>query len=294
MKWLLSNNVLLLLWVSLMASSFLVSEDLIPYANPITSTGLRFILASIMMIPLVAINYKPMVSRKVYLHYGVISIFLVLFFIGLFEALKTTSAMRTSVIYTLVPLISIVFTFVLLKIKTSKMKLSGFVLGSIGAILVLSGLNESSLEIFSWNSGDSIFILACLGLSIHVVLVKKWGDDVPPIQGSFYIMFFGSLMLLPSMLVFGELDQVAWQVSEFWTILFYLTVFTTMATFFLQQHLVQKVGPNQLLAFTYLIPIIVAIPEGWAAVAHLKESVSGILITLLALYLISKEQKVAS
>ena len=294
MKWLLSSNVLLLLWVSLMASSFVVSANLIPYTNPITSTGLRFILASMMMIPLLAMNYRPMMSRKVYLHYGLISLFLVLFFIGLFEALKTTTAMRTSVIYTLVPLISIVCTFVLLKIKTSKIKVLGFILGSIGAILVLSGFKENSLDIFSWNFGDSIFILACFSLSIHVVLVKKWGGDVPPIQGSFYIMLFGSLMLLPCMLVFGELNQVAWLASKFWSILLYLTVFTTMATFFLQQRLVQEVGPNQLLAFTYLIPILVVIPEGWAAVAHLKESVSGIFITLLALYLISKDQKALS
>ncbi len=295
MKWLLSNNMLLLLWASLMASSFVLSADLIPYANSITSTGLRFILASIMMIPLFAINYKPMVSRKVYLHYGLISLFLVLFFIGLFEALKTTTAMRTSVIYTLVPLISIVFTFVLLKTKTSKTKLLGFVLGSIGAILVLLAFNQENVEFFSWYSGDSIFVLACFCLSIHVVLVKKWGADVPPIQGSFYIMLLGGLMLLPFIIVFGELDQVAWQVSEFWSLLLYLTVFTTMATFFLQQRLVQKVGPNRLLAFTYLIPILVVIPEGWSAIAHLKESVSesvsGILITLLALYLISKDQK---
>jgi drug/metabolite transporter (DMT)-like permease len=295
MKWLLSNNVLLLLWVSLMASSFVVSADLIPYANSITSTGLRFILASIMMIPLVAMNYRPMTSKKIYLHYSLISLFLVLFFVGLFEALKTTTAMRTSVIYTLVPLISIVFTFVLLKTKTSKTKLLGFVLGSVGAILVLLAFNQDNIEFFSWYAGDSIFVVACFCLSIHVVLVKKWGADVPPIQGSFYIMVLGGLMLLPFMAVFGELDQVAWQVSEFWSILLYLTVFTTMATFFLQQRLVQKVGPNQLLAFTYLIPILVVIPEGWSAITHLKESmsesVSGILITLLALYLISKDQK---
>jgi drug/metabolite transporter (DMT)-like permease len=283
-----------------MASSFVVSADLIPYANSITSTGLRFILACIMMIPLMAIHFKgsshrPMANRKVYLHYGFISLFLVLFFIGLFEALKTTTAMRTSVIYTLVPLISIVLTFVLLKTKTSKTKLLGFVLGSGGAILVLLAFNQNNVEFFSWYSGDSIFVMACFCLSIHVVLVKKWGADVPPIQGSFYIMVLGGLMLLPFMAVFGELDQVAWQVSEFWSILLYLTVFTTMATFFLQQRLVQKVGPSQLLAFTYLIPILVVIPEGWSAIAHLKESmsesVSGILITLLALYLISKDQK---
>ena len=199
--------------------------------------------------------------------------------------------MRTSVIYTLVPLISIVFTFVLLKTKTSKIKLLGFVLGSVGAILVLLAFNQGNIEFFSWYTGDSIFVVACFCLSVHVVLVKKWGADVPPIQGAFYIMVLGGLMLLPFMAVFGELEQVAWQVSEFWNILLYLTVFTTMATFFLQQRLVQKVGPNQLLAFTYLIPILVVIPEGWSAIGQLKDSVSGILITLLALYLISKDQK---
>jgi len=299
MKWLLSNNVLLLLWVSLMASSFVVSADLIPYANSITSTGLRFILASIMMIPLVVIqvkqsNYRPMAGRKVYLHYGLISLFLVLFFVGLFEALKTTTAMRTSVIYTLVPLISIVLTFVLLKTKISRTKLVGFALGTIGAIWVLLAFNKDNVDFFNFYKGDCIFVLACISLSVHVVLVKKWGADVPPIQGSFYIMVLGSLLLLPFMGLFGELDQVSWQVSEFWQILLYLTVFTTMATFFLQQYLVQKVGPNQLLAFTYLIPILVVVSQGWEGILQIKDSLSGILITLLALYLISKDQKVTS
>ncbi len=296
MKRLMSENLILLLWVSLMASSFVVSADLIPYANSIASTGLRFVLASILMIPFVVINYKTSntqfkASKKVYINYSFISLFLVLFFVGLFEALKTTTAMRTSVIYTLVPLLSILLTYFGLKLKTSKTKLLGFALGTIGAVWVLLAFNKNGADIFTWYVGDGIFLLACLSLSIHVVLVKKWGADVPPIQGSFYIMFFGSVMLLPLMMIFGELDSVAWSTHEFWQILIYLTVFTTMATFFLQQYLVQKVGPNHLLAFTYLIPILVVIPQGWAAMSQLNDSVSGILITLLALYLISKEPK---
>lgn len=131
MKWRLSNNILLLLWVGLMASSFVISADLIPYANSIASTGLRFMLASILMLPLILINYQPVAARKIYLQYGLISLFLVMFFLGLFEALKTTTAMRTSVIYTLVPLISIVLTYFGLKVKTSKIKLLGFALGPI-------------------------------------------------------------------------------------------------------------------------------------------------------------------
>jgi drug/metabolite transporter (DMT)-like permease len=251
-------------------------------------------LASILMLPLILINYQPVAARKIYLQYGLISLFLVMFFLGLFEALKTTTAMRTSVIYTLVPLISIVLTYFGLKVKTSKIKLLGFGLGTIGAIWVLFAFHKDNVDLFSWYAGDGIFVLACMSLSVHVVLIKHWGGDVPPAQGSFYIMVLGSLMLLPFMGLFGELDQVPWQAREFWRILLYLTVFTTMATFFLQQHLVQKVGPNHLLAFTYLIPILVVIPQGWAGMSQLKDSLSGILLTFLALYLISKNQKVIS
>lgn len=284
-----TSYLLLVLWVVLMASSFVVSAHMVPYANAIASTGLRFILASLLMIPFIINNYQPVKDKTVFLKYGFISLFLVLFFIGLFEALKTTTAMRTSVIYTLVPLMSIVYAYLGLKLATSIKKLLGFILGSIGAIWVLLTSNNENLNLFTWHVGDGIFLLACMSLALHVVLVKKWGAEVSAEQGAFYIMLMGSILILPFMLALGNLDQVAWHAASFWQTLLYLTVFTTMATFFLQLHLVQKVGPNYLLAFSYLIPIIVIFFQGWPAILKLHESVGGILITLLALYLISKE-----
>lgn len=294
MKHSLPQNLLLLLWTSLMASSFVVSKDLLPYANPIASTGLRFILASILMLPIVwkrnqwKIN-TSFIGSKVMVQYSFISLFLVLFFLGLFEALKTTSAIRTSVIYTLVPLISVVLTYIVLKLKTSKTKLLGFILGTTGAIWVLLTINPESVKLLQWNPGDGIFIAACFSLSLHIILVKKWGGDVPPAQGAFYIMTIGGIMLLPFLFLFGDLPIVAWQKIQFWKTLLYLTIFTTMATFFLQQYLVQQVGPNRLLAFTYLIPGLVAISQGLVA-PQLWNSLPGIVLTLLALYLISRTQ----
>lgn len=305
MKWLASNNSLLLIWVSLMASSFVMSENLLPYANAITSTGLRFILASLFMLPFILFRYEPShsifelfsINRTVFLHYMIISLFLILFFVGLFEALKTTTALRTSIIYTLVPLMSLIVALGLLKTRTEKLKIVGFVFGTLGAVLIILAFNSEGVSLDIWNKGDSIFIFSCLSLSIHVVLIKKWGEHVPAIQGAFYIMFFGALLLIPLIVIFGELDQVVWEAYEFWSTLLYLTVFTTMATFFLQQRLVKRVGPNKLLSFTYLIPILVLLPALWDSVEplvgkQLVESISGIFLVLLALYLISKEQKV--
>ena len=108
-----------------------------------------------------------------------------------------------------------------------------------------------------------------------------------PAVGAFYIMSLGSLLLLPFLILFGDLSNVAWQQAKFWQVLIYLTVFTTIATFFLQQHLLKKVGANRLLAFTYLIPTLVVIPQEIENISQLYSGLPGIILTILALYLIA-------
>ena len=291
MKSTLIDNFTLLLWVSLMASSFVVSEQLLPYANPIASTALRFILATILMMPFIGRASIKQLNYKILLRYSVISLFLVLFFIGLFEALKTTNAMRTSVIYTLLPLISVVLTYIGLKFVTPNKQIAGFLIGTLGAIWVLVAFTQEKLVLIEWRLGDSIFLVACCCLALHVILIKKWATDVPTMLGAFYIMLLGSLILLPFLIFFGDLNNIAWHEDEFWKVLLYLTLFTTIATFFLQQHLLKKVGPNRLLGFTYLIPSIVLIPQGLANMSQLYSAVPGIMLTFLALYLISPKHQ---
>jgi len=291
MKSTLINNMTLLLWVSLMASSFVVSEYLLPYANPIASTALRFLLATILMAPFIGKASIKQLNIKVLLRYSIISLFLVLFFIGLFEALKTTNAMRTSVIYTLLPLISVAITYIALKMVTPNKQLVGFAVGTLGAIWVLIAFTGQEFSLAQWHLGDSIFLGACCCLALHVILVKKWAIGVPPLVGAFYIMLFGSLLLLPLLLFFGDLNNIAWQQARFWQTLLYLTVFTTIATFFLQQHLLKKVGPNRLLAFTYLIPSLVLIPQGITNFSQLSSALPGLMLTFLALYLISPKHQ---
>ncbi|MEH6348048.1 MAG: DMT family transporter [Bermanella sp.] len=308
MKQVFYQNATLLLWVSLMASSFAVSQALLPFASPLVGTALRFILGSILMLPFVFYQWASFseeslgvkgLSVKIFIQYGFISLFLVLFFVGLFTALKTTSPLHTSIIYTLVPVVSVLFTFVGLKVVTPKHQLFGFLLGIMGAVWILLALHSTSSNLENINSGDAIFLLACCSLAMHVTLVKKWGTQVPAVLGSFYIMVCGSIILLPIILLFSSFEDTAWQDFNFWKILLYLTIFTTMATFFLQQYLVQTVGPNRLLAFTYLIPILVALPQFYLLMVEDGDlssvlfSMPGLILTLLALYLISRQPKFA-
>lgn len=283
----LPAHFLLFIWVGLMASSFVVSESLLPYANPIASTGLRFLLAVVFMLPFIVRHYSLSISRALFTRYLFASLFLVLFFVGLFESLKTTTPLRTSVIYTLLPLLTVFLSYFRLNMKVSRRQLLGFILGSVGAIGVLLAGNEQLNSMLSWSAGDMIFLLACLSLSVHVVLIKQWAAEEPPALSAFYILACGGLILLPLLLLYGDIGNIAWDNSVFWYSLLYLTLFTTLATFLIQQHLLQTLGPNHLLAFTYLVPAVVLLPSLLSSLQHLWYSLPGILLTSLALFLIA-------
>ena len=269
--------VSLLIWAWLMASSFVVSGNMEAFASPIATSVFRFVLALILIFCLLLVNWQRaginqaqalsdlFASKVLSLQYVVISGALVGFFIGLFVALKYTTPLKTSVLYTLVPLIGVCIARVWLSERLNGSKLLGFILGSIAACLLLfnsqNGIatNKAELGLLSWNRGDLIFLAACVLLAIHVVSVQKWGRKLAPLSGAFMIMLFGTLWLIPIALIWGELDKVYWLAKGFWLNGLYLTVFATLFTFILQQRLVASVGANRLLAFSYSIPLWVAI-----------------------------------
>lgn len=301
----MSSFFTLLLWAWLMASSFIVSGHMVEYASPVATSAFRFLLAMLIMLPALLFSWHRsklnkteqfkalFASRQRLFHYVVISGALVGFFIGLFVALQSTTPLNTSVLYTLVPLIGVMIARVWLKEVAPLWRVIGFVLGSIGAMAVLFSTQGTSVQSnngFQWHSGDYIFIGACFLLALHVVSVQKWGRSLGALSGAFMIMLFGSLWLLPIALIWGELDQVQWASQGFWVNVLYLTVFTTVFTFVLQQRLVMTVGASRLLAISYTIPVWVALFTALAQSRLLSlvdwPFASGIGFLVVALFLI--------
>ncbi len=301
--------VLLFVWAILMASSFVVSGNMAVYASPIATSFLRFIVALGLMTAVIFLNnYRTRGSQcdastwtlkglfsspQRLLHYFLISGALVGFFIGMFVALESTTPQHTSVLYTLVPLMGVAVARVWLKESTSWGKVLGFLFGSIGAMMVLFSTQDTGMLV--WNKGDYVFLASCVLLALHVVLVQKWGRSIGALQGAFMIMLFGSLWLLPITLLWGHLEQVEWLELGFWSNTLYLTIFTTLFTFMLQQKLVIRLGANRLLAATYTIPVWVACyvaltTLNWSLLLNVGFA-AGVGILLIALYMIDYQNK---
>ncbi|MCF6440139.1 DMT family transporter [Pseudoalteromonas luteoviolacea] len=282
----LAQPILLLVWVGLLSSSFVVSGKVLPYASPIAATCLRFILTSLCLAPLVWRSSNVKLTVKQIGQYTLISGFLVLFFVGLFESLKTITAEKTAVIYTLLPLISVFLSFIFMGIKTRTSQLLGFLIGTASAIWMLINGQNNLQALSKWQYGDTVFLAACFCLAMHVILIKKWATTQSALTSTFYIALLGSLLLLPIMLFYGDLTHLVWQSHTFWTWLIYLTLFTTLGTFFLQQHLLKKVSPNAFLAMTYLVPAFVIFFQG--GLSQFLLSTPALLVAFFALYLITR------
>lgn len=286
-----------LLWAWLMASSFIASAYITPYASSIATTGLRFTLALLVMSPVyffVPRSNKCSVinvfkSPILTLRYLLISGSLVGFFIGLFTALKTTSSLNTSVMYTFVPLLGAMVMLVFGQ-RTSCKHWLGYMMGSAGAISVLVFTREGQII---WHIGDVIYFIACGLLALHIISVQHWARQVPAFEGAYRIMLFGSAWLIPITLFWGDLSNVVWQAPTFWLLLVYLTLFTTLLTFVLQQFVIRYGGASRILAFSYTIPIWVAIYQATQSEAILLFSygfIIGALMVLLAIVMIDPHQ----
>jgi drug/metabolite transporter (DMT)-like permease len=295
----------LLLWAWLMASSFIISGNMSAYASPLATSCFRFLLALLCIVPCLIISWRrtglhsPTEFKRLFskrsrlLHYVFISGTLVGFFIGLFLALESTTPLNTSVLYTLVPLMGVVIARVWLGELASGVRIFGFIVGSLGAVIVLLSNHSTQTagsNSFVWHSGDSIYIGACFLLAMHVVSVQKWGRTLPALSGAFMIMLFGTLWLLPITLIWGNIDEVSWHLSGFWSNILYLTIFTTLLTFVLQQRLVVLAGATRLLAMSYTIPVWVAcytsVSQSSFSSLLSTHFISGLLCIVIALLLI--------
>ena len=221
----MSALVSLFAWAWLMASSFVVSGHMTDYASPIATSSFRFLLALIIVFILLIAQWQRaglklsdqllalFQPRQRLWHYFIISGALVGFFIGLFVALQSTTPLNTSVLYTLLPLMGVIIARIWLKEAMPWLKVAGFILGSLAAMMVLFSSQASSSDgfmHFEWHKGDSIFLGACALLALHVVSVQKWGRTLAPLPGAFMIMLFGVVWLAPISLIWGQLAEVKW------------------------------------------------------------------------------------
>jgi drug/metabolite transporter (DMT)-like permease len=274
----------MLLAAVIVSSSFTVGEAITHGLAPTVLLLVRYVLATICLAPILLFNHGfSMPSLRQLAGYSMISASTVGFFWCMFEALRYTNALNTSIIFTLVPGISGIYSAVFLRERLGRNRLLALIFGMGGALWVIFRGDLDRLLAMDVNHGDLLFLVGCFMMAAYTPLVKRLHMRESMVVMTFWVLATGSGWLL--LLSFSSLATVDWSGVEtmVWVGIVYLAIFSTIITFYLTHIATIYLGPTRVMAYSYFYPGFVLLIN-WGLGKGLPPAVimPGVLVVSLA------------
>ncbi|PZW94393.1 EamA-like transporter family protein [Pseudomonas sp. 478] len=247
-------HVGMLLWALLIAASFSAAAQVSQAIDPILLTGLRLLFCALVFLPLLLFKGDTAMTARGLFGHAVLGLLLAVYFGSLFEALRYTSAVNTGTMFTLVPLLTLLFEAVLMPDSHLKQRVLPMLIAAAGAVLlVLKGAGPGELPSLY---AVSVYGVGCLAMALYSPLSQRLKTRSlkgrGPVGMTFWNMLFGALFLLTFCGFSGGWRSASLlTVSDFWWLI-YLAVFATLATFWLLHRAIGVIAPSSVISYIYL------------------------------------------
>lgn len=282
------GHLAMLAFSVLVAGAFPLGVRIANLLDPLVLTAARFALAAVVVGAFVGAG--PHLKRSDFTALwrylamgGIFSIYFVL----MFEALKTASALSTAAIFTLTPIMSAGFGWLLLRQVTTKWMALALAVGAIGAVWVVFRGNFGALRRFEVGPGELIFFIGCFAHAFYTPLVRKLNRGEHPVVFTLGTIIAGSIIL--TVLSGPALVTTPWPnlPAIFWAGLVYLAICSTALSFFMVQYATLHLPSAKVMAYTYLTPSWVILWE--LALGSALPSImvlAGVAVTIVALVML--------
>ena len=276
---------------ALVAGSFSLGALMANDITPTAFNALRFCFAAL-LVGGFAVS-RGAVTRKGFAapwRYVILGGLFAIYFVLMFEGLKTARPVSTAAMFTLVPLMAAGFAWMLLRqMLTSRMVLA-LCIGGAGALWVIFRADIAALLAFDIGRGEVIYFIGCISHAIYIPMLRRLNRGESAVMFTFGTLLAGAGMLL----VYGWADLMAidWLglPALVWITLFYTAVFATAITVVLIQFATLRLPSAKVMAYTYLTPgwvIVWEIMLGNGAPGPLV--LVGVALTMLALWLLLRD-----
>ncbi len=249
---------LMVLVTLIISGSFTVGAAITHGLEPSVLLLVRYGLAALCLAPLLILQYGfTLPGGRQLLGYCLLSACTVGFFWCVFESLRYTTAFNTSVIYTLVPGISGIYSAFFLKERLGRYRMIAVVFGMLGAMWVIFRGDLHRLLAMELNHGDLIFLIGCFLMAAYPSLVKKLHKKEPMVVMTFWVLATGMGWFF--LLAFPRLSSVDWGGIEasVWAGIIYLALLSTIFSFYLNNLATIHLGPTRVMAYSYFYPAFV-------------------------------------
>lgn len=291
----LKGHLAMLCFSACIAGSFALGSMAADHISPVALNGVRFVIAALILgVAALITTGIPKQALASPWRYVLLGGSMGLYFVLMFEALKTASPVSASAVFTLTPIMSGVFGYILLRqIMTGRMALALSV-GAIGAVWVIFRGDLAELVAFNLGRGELIFFAGCFAHAFYTPLVRLLNRGEKPLVFSLGAMVAAALLIV----TFGwqEILSTDWMSlpAIVWITILYTAIVATAVTFVLLQFASLRLPSAKVMAYTYLTPSWVILWQ--AALGHgLPAGVVmvGVALIILALLFLLKDEHAA-
>jgi drug/metabolite transporter (DMT)-like permease len=282
----------MLAFSALIAGSFALGGMAAPHIAPEALNAVRFVVAAVILgVAAHVVAGLPRAAFAAPWRYLLLGGAMGLYFVLMFEGLKTAAPVSAAAVFTLTPILSGGFGYLLLRqALTARMALALSV-GAAGALWVIFDGAWQAVLAFEVGRGEMVYFWGCVAHAVYTPMVRLLNRGERPVVFAFGTMAAAALLVTaagwPGLMRTGWADLP----PIVWITIAYTAVAATAATFVLLQFASLRLPSAKVMAYTYLTPTWVI---GWeAALGHGVPRglvLVGIALTVTALVLLLKDE----
>ncbi len=287
----LAGHLAMLTFSALVAGSFalgaLAANDIAPAA---LNTIRFWIAAGIIGTVAMLTGGVPRTAFAAPWRYPVLGGLFAVYFVLMFEGLKTAPPVSAAAVFTLTPILAAVAGWVLLRQVTTLRMALALAIGAAGAVWVIFRADWHAIRGFHLGKGEVIYFWGCVSHAIYTPMVRKLNRGESPVVFTFGMLIAGGLLLS----LYGWRDILATDWVHLppivWITILYTAIAASAATFVLLQFATLRLPSAKVMAYTYLTPSWVILWQ--LALGHSAPPVAvvaGLALTAVALLLLLRE-----
>lgn len=189
-----------------------------------------------------------------------------------FKGLSITTPINAAILMTCTPILVLLAASLILKETITVSKITGIILGIIGALLIIALGKDFSFGSETMPGDFMVFINASL-FGVYLVMIKPLMKKYHPLTVNKWVFFFGLLMSLP--FGWGEALEINWTVMppEILAGVVFVVVGLSFFAYLFNSFALSRVSPSTVSIYIYSQPIFataIAIALGNDSLSALK------------------------
>ncbi|WP_109666919.1 DMT family transporter [Roseicyclus mahoneyensis] len=251
------GHLAMLLFSALVAGSFSLGGQVANEIAPTALNAVRFALSAAVVGAVIGLRggwTATAAALAAPWRYGILGGFFALYFVTMFEGLKTAPPVSAAAVFTLTPVMSGVFGYVLLRQMMGARIWLALGLGAAGALWVIFRADLTALMAFEIGRGEAIFFWGCMAHAAYTPMVRVLNRGEPILSFTFWTLTATALII--GVLGWRDIAATDWGTLRplVWVTLAYTGVAASSMTVFLVQFASMRLPSSKVMAYTYLTP----------------------------------------